>query len=95
MIDVKQTDRGDPMRFEVVVREGSGQSRHQVTAAAADMARLAAPGATPEAVVEASFRFLLDREPKESILGRFNLSVISRYFPDYEAKLPAYFARLS
>lgn len=95
MIDVTQTDKGDPMRFEVVVTEGSGRTRHRVTAAAGDIARLAAPGATPEAVIEASFRFLLDREPKESILGRFDLTVISRYFPDYEAKLAGYFARSS
>ena len=27
--------------------------------------------------------FLLEREPKESILGSFELPVIERYFPDY------------
>jgi len=31
-----------------------------------------------------SFEFLLDREPKESILRRFELPVIARYFPEYE-----------
>jgi hypothetical protein len=40
--------------------------------------------------VAASFRFLLDREPRQSILGRFDLAVISRYFPEYEATLPRY-----
>ena len=29
-------------------------------------------------------RFLLAREPKESILKTFDLSVIKRYFPEYD-----------
>jgi hypothetical protein len=40
--------------------------------------------------LEAAFRFLLDREPKESILGRFEVTVISRYFPEFERELPRY-----
>ena len=36
------------------------------------------------------FRFLLDREPKEAILARFDISVIGRYFPEFGAELPAY-----
>jgi hypothetical protein len=31
-----------------------------------------------------SFRFLLDREPKENILKSFELEDIGRYFPEYE-----------
>jgi hypothetical protein len=34
-------------------------------------------------LVRASFEFLLEREGPESILGRFDLDVIGRYFPDY------------
>ena len=41
-------------------------------------------GRPVEQLVEESFDFLLQREPKESILSEFDLSVISRYFPDYE-----------
>jgi hypothetical protein len=37
--------------------------------------------------VRRSFEFLLEREPKESILARFDLSVISRYFPEYEDEI--------
>ena len=40
-----------------------------------------------EQLVEASFRFLLEREPKESILSQFELPVIERYFLDYPAKI--------
>ena len=33
---------------------------------------------------------LLDREPKESILGRFDVTAISRYFPEFERAMPRY-----
>jgi hypothetical protein len=45
---------------------------------------------TPERCLEAAFRFLLDREPKESILERFDVTVISLYFPEFEQELPRY-----
>ena len=48
---------------------------------------------TPERCLEATFRFLLDREPKESILTRFDVTVISRYFPEFERELPRYLSR--
>mgnify|MGYP001109603766 CR=1 FL=1 len=37
-----------------------------------------------EELIHKSFEFLLQREPKESILGRFDLPVIGRYFSEYE-----------
>ena len=48
----------------------------------ADVARYA-PGSSAEALLAASFAFLLEHEPKESILRRFDLPVIERYFPEY------------
>jgi hypothetical protein len=45
---------------------------------------------TPEHCLEAAFRFLLDRERKEFILGHFDVMVISRYFPEFERELPRY-----
>jgi len=56
---------------------------------AADLGRFD-DGRSPEELIEASFRFLLDREPKESILGRFGLGVISQYFPDYPSRIGDY-----
>ena len=38
-------------------------------------------------------RFLLDREPKESILSAFDMRVIRRYFPDFDDAFPGYLAR--
>ena len=52
-----------------------------------DLLRLAPPGVTVERLVEASFAFLLEREPRESILREFSLAVISRYFPEYEHEI--------
>ncbi len=93
MIEVRQTSSGDPLAFDVTVREGRGETRHQVTMAAADLERLAGGRHSGETVIAAAFRFLLDREPKEAILGRFDVTVISRYFPEFERKLPDYLHR--
>lgn len=89
MIDVKLIGSGEPMEFEVTVRDGTGDTHHRVTLAQAEARRLAADD-PPDRCVAAAFRFLLDREAKEQILRRFDLSVIRRYFPDFEQQLPAY-----
>jgi hypothetical protein len=68
--------------YDVVVDDGRGTTRHEVTVWPSDIARYA-PEATPEALLEASFEFLLEREPKEAILRKFELPVIERYFPEY------------
>ncbi len=39
---------------------------------------------TKEELLDFSFKFLLDREPNTSIMSSFKLTVISRYFSDYE-----------
>lgn len=76
--------------YAVTIRESHGATQHDVTAKAPDLARLGA-GHAAETVIEAAFRFLLDRESKESILPAFDLMVIARYFPEFEAELAGYF----
>jgi len=49
--------------------------------------RLTLGSIPPEKLVEQSFSFLLEREPKESILPTFNLKQIQTYFPDFEEKI--------
>ena len=39
-------------------------------------------------------RFLIDREPKESILSAFDTNVVRRYFPEFDDAFPGYLARL-
>ncbi len=90
MIQVRRTGGDDPLEFEVIVREGKGETRHDVTMSRETCERLTAGKHTPERCLEAAFRFLLDREPKESILGRFDVTVISRYFPEFERELLSY-----
>jgi hypothetical protein len=90
MIEVRRVAEGDPLSFEVLVRERDGETRHYVTMSREACARLTAGRHSPERCLEAAFRFLLDREPKELILGRFDVTVISRYFPEFERELPRY-----
>jgi hypothetical protein len=74
----------------VTVGDDPAATQHEVTVAATDLNRLA-PGATdPVALVRASFAFMLEREPRESILRSFELIVIGRYFPEYEAWIGAH-----
>lgn len=86
-VSVKRTNQGTPYEFVVTVEEGASSTQHRVTLRQADYERLSAGQAGPEALVEASFHFLLEREPKESILRAFDLTVISRYFPSYEREI--------
>ena len=91
-IEVKQTTDGDPMQLEVTVTDGRGSSRHAVTMRRATLERLTGGAHSAEACVGAAFRFLLDREPRDAILGQFDVAVISDYFPEFEARLPDYLA---
>lgn len=92
-IDVQRTDGRDdadvdrPYEFQVTVREGQRETRHHVTLKKADYERLSGGAADPEMLVAESFRFLLERESKESILRSFDLTVIGRYFPEYEREI--------
>ena len=82
-----EVEKLDASHFRVRVIEAGGESIHQVTLDPKDYARLAVPTADPEELIRESFQFLLEREPKESILSHFDLSVISRYFPEYEREI--------
>ena len=76
-------------RCTVTVSDDASTSTHEVTVSEDDAVRLAT--ATDERDVERllyeTFDFLLEREPKESILSSFDLSVVSRYFPEYEHEI--------
>jgi hypothetical protein len=94
MIDVRRVGEGDPLDFEVVVRDEGSETRHNVTMSRETCNRLTLGKHAPEHCIEAAFRFLLDREPKESILERFDVTVIPRYFPEFDRELGRYLARL-
>jgi len=86
-IEVQRTNQGEPYEFQVTVKEGETETRYRVTLRQADYERLSGGQASPEALVRESFRFLLEREPKESILRSFDLTVIGRTFPAYERQI--------
>ncbi|MFW6088682.1 MAG: hypothetical protein ACODAB_02945 [Gemmatimonadota bacterium] len=85
MTDIHVT-RGSGDEYAVEIRDAAGTSRHRVTVSAGDRSRYGGD-ASAEALLEASFRFLLEREPKEAILSRFEISVIERFFPEYPAEI--------
>jgi hypothetical protein len=87
-IDVQQIEAdARQLSFRVTVGEGDGETRHGVTVSRDDYERLGGGGGSPEEFVRRCFRFLLERESKESILSRFDVGVIGRYFPEFEREI--------
>ena len=82
-VEVRCTPDGNAYRCGVDVVDQGSTTHHLVEVSLAELDRWGR-GRSAEDLVRESFRFLLDREPKESILREFKLSVITRYFPDYE-----------
>ncbi|TMC41262.1 MAG: hypothetical protein E6J25_09625 [Chloroflexi bacterium] len=82
-VEVRCAADGDGYRCAVEVSDERSTSHHVVRVARKDYDRWAR-GRSAEALVRDSVAFLLEREPKESILKEFDLSVIRRYFPDYD-----------
>jgi hypothetical protein len=79
----------DGWRCSVTVRDDRGSTAHDVTVSSDDATSLAAAtaGADVERLMYETFDFLLEREPKESILRSFDLSVVSQYFPEFEHEI--------
>lgn len=73
--------------FFVRVDDGSTQTTHTVTVSDEDFERLGSGYGSREDFVSACFAFLLEHEPKESILSTFDVSVIPRYFPEFEGEI--------
>jgi hypothetical protein len=69
--------------FEVKVRLKS-TTQHHVHVSKDFYKSLTGGKVSYEALIKASFEFLLERESNNSILSQFDLAVISRYFPEYE-----------
>lgn len=81
MVTCEATDVG-AWRCRVLLAGPGPGSEHEVLVDAATLEDLA-PGAGPERLVAESFRFLLEREPASSILRRFELPLIGRYFAEF------------
>lgn len=76
--------------YLVTVDDERGATSHLVTVWPSDVDRYAA-GAEPEELIEAAFEFLLEREPPQAILTRFELPAIERYFPEFPGAMAGRF----
>ena len=88
-INVNQSVIEEGWIFEVTVSNGNSTT-HSVNLTKEYYHHLLLSDTTPTKLVEGSFRFLLEREPKEMILRTFDLKIISHYFPEYERKISEY-----
>jgi 4-hydroxyphenylpyruvate dioxygenase-like putative hemolysin len=73
--------------FRVTVTDGAARTVHRVTVPASYYEKLTGRRIGAKELVRLSFEFLLEREPKESILQAFELPVIGRYFPEFEREM--------
>ena len=73
----------DEYHFQVTVIDSSNTS-HQVSIEPNYALKLCAGKITTAQLVEKSFEFLLEREANTSIMRSFDLSVIARYYSEYE-----------
>jgi hypothetical protein len=76
--------------FAVRVRNGKSETSYVVSVPSGLEVDLGLEETSAEALVRASFAFLLDREPASSILPKFSLDVIARYFPEYRREIHKY-----
>ena len=84
MIKVK---RKNEQEFVVTIKERGVRTEHVVTLDDEYYQYLTDGEMTREELIEMSFGFLLEREPKESILPRFNLRIINNYSPEFEKEI--------
>lgn len=84
MISVRKKNNRE---FTVIVDEKSTSSQHTVSLDDRCYQNLTNRRISKEKLIKRSFEFLLAREPKESILSKFNLKIINNYFPDFEDKI--------
>jgi len=86
MVVVSAEMQGENWRCRVSVDHAGQRTRHLVTVTPSEVKRWAEGSEREdvERLVAQSFDFLLEREPPTAILAAFDLSVIERYFPDYD-----------
>lgn len=84
MVEIEKRSENE---FAVVVEE-KGDKTQYIISLDNDYYYLLTQGKiSKEELIRKSFQFLLGREPKESILSKFNLKVIKSYFPEFEKEI--------
>ena len=86
-VDCRRADGG--WHCDVILGDDAAATSHAVTVSDETLQVLAPGAGDPRGLVDASFQFLLEREPRESILRTFELPVIGSYFPEWEREMQA------
>ncbi|HEX2089433.1 MAG TPA: hypothetical protein VHI54_05805 [Actinomycetota bacterium] len=87
-IQIRKTSEDDErLSFSVAIEEAGSRSTHQVTLSRSDHRELGVDTESPEQFVRRCIEWLLEREPKESILARFDVREISQYFPRFSEEI--------
>lgn len=81
---VQQSEQPTGGTYRVLVKGEASQTSHLVKLSNEEFEQYKGSRAKPEELIKDAFNFLLEREPKESILKEFNLSVIEQYFPEFK-----------
>ena len=76
-------------KFEITVNADQ-ITKHVVSLTDQMLLNLTNNKISKEELLNFSFNFLLEREPNTSILSKFDIIVISKYFPEYISKVENY-----
>ena len=76
-------------KFEITVKADQ-LTKHVVSVTDQMLLNLTNNKISKEELLNFSFNFLLEREPNTSILSKFDIIVISKYFPEYILKVENY-----
>ena len=88
-IEIGEETEGDgKWTYQVYVYADGKRREYNVTLGWSDYDLWSKGRVAPQYVVRAAFEFLLARESASSILGKFDCSVIRRYFPEVDKVLP-------
>ena len=77
----------DGFQFRVSVEEAGSSTEHEVSLTRRYYEETGGGAESPDRFVERCFGYLLEREPKESILRRFDVREIRAYFPSFEEEI--------
>ena len=76
-------------KFEITVNADQ-LTKHVVSVTDQMLLNLTNNKISKEELLNFSFNFLLEKEPNTSILSKFDIIVISKYFPEYISKVENY-----
>jgi hypothetical protein len=83
MPELDITAAGERVYDVTITDDDASQTRHRVTVPEGFLTDHGVAASQEPALVRASMRYLLEREPPSSIMAAFSLDDITRYFPDY------------